>query len=475
MNELRFAMDRDETVALFLQGKEAWNAWAEQMLAERKAMEADGRWRLEKDDFGNLKPLNYETGKWIMVATVADFSNCQFVERGVKGSEETEGTERTEGEDGSVRRPFKKTVLCDKERVDFGYFIFPGAVNFNGAVFTGYTDFGSVVFTGSTGFLRATFKHIANFSNATFGGDSGVQNATFEDNADFRHTGFAGNARFTRSTFSGDAEFRNARFEAESRFDSVHFLEIARYDPVRFAGTARFDSSTFSRTTRFTGANFGGSTNFEGVKVERGFDFSGATFAKVPALSQSDFKQAPDLDSVSFPIPSFWGRGDAKLVPQYRAIRRMAIQGADYEREQMAYKGELRSRRWTVDKWGPALWLGIFYDGVADCGRSILRPLAIWFASIAVFAAIYLRLSDGWTCGAPFIKALFLSGRNALVLFNGARDARIAQAYQCLFGGNPEPDIPDSVSFLESFVQVPLSATLIFLFLLAVKNRFKIK
>jgi hypothetical protein len=74
-------MNRDETVALFLQGQEAWKAWAEKMLAERKAMEADGRWRLEKDDSRNLGPLNYETGKWIMV-TSADFSNCRFVERG---------------------------------------------------------------------------------------------------------------------------------------------------------------------------------------------------------------------------------------------------------------------------------------------------------------------------------------------------------------------------------------------------------
>ena len=34
---------------------------------------------------------------------------------------------------------------------------------------------------------------------------------------------------------------------------------------------------------------------------------------------------------------------------------------------------------------------------------------------------------------------------------------------------------PDSVSFLEAFVQVPVSAVLIFLLLLAIKNRFKIK
>ena len=37
-------MTRDETIALFLQGREAWNAWAEAMLAERKALEEAGEW-----------------------------------------------------------------------------------------------------------------------------------------------------------------------------------------------------------------------------------------------------------------------------------------------------------------------------------------------------------------------------------------------------------------------------------------------
>jgi hypothetical protein len=57
----------------------------------------------------------------------------------------------------------------------------------------------------------------------------------------------------------------------------------------------------------------------------------------------------------------------------------------------------------------------------------------------------------------------------------GGRGARIAQAYRCLYGGAPEPQIPGSVSFLEAFVQVPLSAVPIFVLLLAIKNRFKIK
>ncbi len=87
-----------------------------------------------------------------------------------------------------------------------------------------------------------------------------------------------------------------------------------------------------------------------------------------------------------------------------------------------------------------------------------------------------------------FVKSLYISGRNALVVSSGGRDERVTQAYRCLFGPPPPkdqmdakpatlppPDIPDSVSFVESFIQVPLSAVLIFLVLLGMKNRFKIK
>ena len=87
-------MTRDETVALFLEceakraearaaalaegkdeddadsiaheaAKAHWNAWAEPLLAERKAMEADGRWAAEKDAWRSSKPKNEETRAWM--------------------------------------------------------------------------------------------------------------------------------------------------------------------------------------------------------------------------------------------------------------------------------------------------------------------------------------------------------------------------------------------------------------------------
>ncbi len=330
-------MTRDETIALFLEcegkrrdaraaalaeGKAAdeagsiaheaakahWNAWAEPLLAERKAMEANGRWAAEKKSWGSLEPKNAETSAWMEKAAAA-FSRCLFLSRGVEGTKEAAGEEQ---EDTGGEAPVKSIPLEGS------------GANFSGFIFPGDAWFGSATFTG-----------------------------------------------------------------------------------------------------------------------------------------------------------------DAELVAKYRAIRRMAIQGADYEREQRAFKGELRARRLTVDKWWHlGTWFGLVYDLLADCGRSIVRPVLLWCGSVVAFAMVYTRLADqggeAWSrCVAqgatPAVKALFLSGRNALVLFGGGRDARISQAYQCLYGGAPEPQIPDSVSFLEAFVQVPLSAVLIFLLLLAIKNRFKIK
>jgi Pentapeptide repeats (9 copies) len=336
-------MNREDTVALFLQGREAWNAWAEEMLCERKAMEAAGHWAVGEDASGKLEGKNDETRAW-MGAAAADFSRCLFLVR------EAAGENKKETDSGA--EPTVKSISIDAERIDFGGYVFPGRAGFESATFTGYT-------------------------------------------------------RFRRGIFKGSAYFRSATF----------------------TGAADFRAATFQDSTGFHEAEFQAEADFRGIKVDRAFNMTGAKFAKVPAFNQADFKQAPDLDDVDFPVPSRWPwrKGEKLLIPQYRAIRRMAIQGADYEREQMAFKGELRSRRWTLDKSrSPAVWLGIIYDGLANCGRSIGRPLGLWLISIIIFTGIYLWNSGigpkgsvgqcAATRAVKWEKALTLSFSNALVV-----------------------------------------------------------
>ena len=125
------------------------------------------------------------------------------------------------------------------------------------------------------------------------------------------------------------------------------------------------------------------------------------------------------------------------------------------------------------------------YDFFADCGRSIWRPFATWAALVFAFAAFYFsRSTDSLAtrCGSPetpALQALYLSIKNGLVVFGGTRDARINQAYLCLYGSHgsaaDQADIPLSVTYVETLLQTPISAVLLFLFLLAVRNQFKIK
>ena len=58
-------MDRDQTIALFSQGRDAWNAWAEDRLAARKVLEAEGLWLHKRDWFGHNKIKYAEARLWM--------------------------------------------------------------------------------------------------------------------------------------------------------------------------------------------------------------------------------------------------------------------------------------------------------------------------------------------------------------------------------------------------------------------------
>src|SRR5215475_1158481 len=108
-------MTREETVVLFLQGREAWNAWAERMLAERKAIAADGYWAAESTGAGYLAPKNSKTRSWLDAAQ-ADFSRCLFGPHSAPQNRETAADDH--GRDGGFD-PTVKSMLIDVVKLDF--------------------------------------------------------------------------------------------------------------------------------------------------------------------------------------------------------------------------------------------------------------------------------------------------------------------------------------------------------------------
>ena len=236
--------------------------------------------------------------------------------------------------------------------------------------------------------------------------------------------------------------------------------------------------------------------SFYGSESEGSFILNSTAFVKMPDFTQMKFQGAPRLDHVQWPQIAFFpalASFEAKhLEARYRAVRQLATQGQDHENEAAAFKGEIRSRRGTEHKlWHMGFWFGMAYDALSDFGRSIARPLALWIISIIAFSGIYLWNADisphHWSdrCAevkaTKWEKALTLSFSNALVV-GSPRSHDINAIYACLYNW----DIGQSLAegrrlFLPPWstalqiAQSLWSAVLIFLFLLAVRNQFKIK
>ncbi len=89
--------------------------------------------------------------------------------------------------------------------------------------------------------------------------------------------------------------------------------------------------------------------------------------------------------------------------------------------------------------------------------------------------------------GEPWVAAITLSIHKGLLFLGLVPIDKLSRIHACLYGihptGAPQPSqlpasfspvIPDGVTIL-GFIQYPLSAVLIFLFLLAIRNHFRIK
>ncbi len=194
---------------------------------------------------------------------------------------------------------------------------------------------------------------------------------------------------------------------------------------------------------------------------------------------------------------------------RYRALKRLAIQGHDHAREQEYFAGELKALRGHPDRllpnplnwfrkdedgrrlpaWpgGARYWFGLGYQWFSDFGRSMLRPLVWWVLAVFGFAAAYLdqhharATTDGCLVGDghPISAAIGLSIRKALPFAGVGSSEKLNQIYACLYGVHGaalkgSPVIPDVVDYL-GIVQLLFSLLLLFLFLLAVRNHFRIK
>ena len=467
-------MNRKESLELFEQGENAWNTWANDLIAEKNALELADTWM-----GGDKSQWNDETRSWHKKAK-ADFSLHSF-----------------------------------ESDVDFRNFEFPGEVSFQTAEFQRYAKFESAVFIYDANFCQATFSksckfgnsnftEIADFSYAEFKGHTEFSNVTFlsaakfdatkfGSSADFSSTEFKGSALFRKSEFSDVASFMDAKFKNKADYLEATFFSVTTFHCAEFEGITIFEQCSFNSAVYFEESSFKKSVNFKAVGGKGFFSLSKVKFSNVPDFTGAHFEEAPQFDNVELK-PERFKKSQAhesgtNLPSHWRALRRLAIQAHDTERELQFFKGEIISRRGTEDNWTHArFWFGWLYQLLSDFGRSMGRPLLCLGFSLLLFAAIYAcQNSADWyqvfiepaSCidgsGDSRIVALGVSVTNAFPFAAISSSDLLNQFYACLYGiQESSPVIPYLVTFV-GIIQFIVSAVLLFLFLLAVRNNFRIK
>lgn len=447
-----------------------------------------------------------------------------------------------------------------KGNTNFGKTAFKGYAQFQKTTFSGKANLHEAKFSGYALFHAATFTH-AEFGKVTFSSIVEFSLATFADGGHFGKVTFSRDTAFENATFGGDAFFDNATFIGKAQFNGVTFKRNAEFNAATFKRNAGFGHATFEGLTAYDSATFHQKADFAAVRSDRAFSLAGAMFHIVPDFIQAHFAEAPRLDNVTIdprPLPleavikdwkpeSRWTqfrerllrrfKGEESAPACYRALKRLAIQGHDHERQMQFFAGEITSARyvtdwplawrfWSGNAWATVAryWFGWLYQVTSAFGRSLFRPLLLWLVTIALGTGYFLsqnpdverRMAAGdlattvrtswaaWRASQPCYaglpgeegkhlsglaepvrrqtdaatEALHLAMRNAFIVLDGGQDAA-HRTFGCLYGverygDNPVAIVPSNVTFA-SAIQKSISGILIFLFGLAIRNMLRMK
>ena len=506
-----------------------WNSWAEPLLARRGQLEAESKWELRKRSIGGRDRDAWiaehipEVQAWLWEAR-ADFSGETLATSGDLERLDFSGF-LFPGEALFVGTVFSNETWFEGAK-------FHGDAWFGESAFGGSCSFGEHGEHGVTEFFRDAWFGGAKFGSEGFKVEYTVfNNVRFHGPARFRPTLFNKVVWFEDAEFRALAWFPQSNFRDYTSFAGTRFRGDAVFGAMRSERSFDMAGTTFDHLPDFVEAHFTESPRLDNARFPRvGFWRSIFRLERPAGWAR---KEAKENDNAY----RGWLK-NTSLSARYRYLRKLAEEGKDHDRELRFFADEFRSRRWKEDKpWQPAFLFGLLYDLFSKFGRSVWRPLFWWCATTLAFAVYYLsqhmalakqpyatgavawswHAVGAWLTGllpglgwasrpASALSCLPTGGGNSLMdagsnplwsafylavkksfIVSIDQSEKVTQAYACLYGiygkassygGLAEqqliPVIPDTVIFA-GVGQSVLSAALVFLLLLALRNQFKIR
>lgn len=329
--------------------------------------------------------------------------------------------------------------------------------------FSETADFSGACLLSVTG--RLVFSTHVNLTNASIYKDFNVPHSSFRS-ADFTETHFGGSAIFSDSVFGGAVIF----------------------EATQFGGPADFSNSKFGADAVFDRTVARDSLTFRGLQVEKrqATTFIDSVFHQAPEFFEADLKEPPRFDGAIAIGPPPWRKAKDRFeTERFRKLKEYALERHDHAQELQFFAQEMRSMRYYKDfpfKGGiTRYWIGILYELLSDFGRSIFRPILAATIITLAFAWIYacqssmysgIRSLSEASCRADRslgVEALIVAAGHAIP-FGVGRSDQVSEGYKCLF---PQP-VPAQITFI-SLGQTILTAVLIFLAILGIRNQFRIR
>ena len=431
---------------------------------------------------------------------------------------------------------FSGSIFGDK--ADFLRSRFGDGANFSGSIFGDKADFLRSRFGDGANFSESRFGDGANFSESTFGDRANFSESRFGDEANFSESTFGDRANFSHSTFCLGVNFFGATFGYKANFSEAYFGCIVNFFDARFEIAVTFSGATFDGESIFSASTDASEEahffdiSFENTTFHDPVDFSNrrflgktsfrhAVFKGVPFFHNCQLHQDTDFFGTDFQDTQSQGAARAyrtlKLAMQQQEatdeahrffiLELKARQEEEWqhcERRKTSKKGILRWRRglrWRalgrifrkkaiasvaqvvrafrkspkeamrLLPFQMALWL---YGLLSDYGRSLLRPFLAWlglgWVSYGLYSHFLMQSFFEWNGD---IAAFALA--RGVPFFGSGRDDPLGDLEATFCPVNSACSATFYWVEMVAIGQSLFSVILIFLLLLAIRNRFKIK
>jgi uncharacterized protein YjbI with pentapeptide repeats len=321
-------------------------------------------------------------------------------------------------------------------------------------------DMSSLKFVDDAHFANFIFPVKVSFCESQFERSSGFKGAFFFGHADFGDVIFFDQAIFQESNFA-DSSFTRTVFAQESFFTDTSFIGV-NFIGAQFKGNSFYVGAKFQDYSFFDGCQFKKPCNFRKAKFEKSYPiFEGVTFHEKSTVTAKKEFWPNHKKCEQDPEPSKDSCANLRHL--------MNTQGLP-EKAHFFFRREMHFASKIGSIWQRLPFL--LFGWLSDYGHSLKRPIwalaILWFFPTVIF---WVNICTG-KCANTIGAELWIS----LTKMAGLSIANIFQitGLQRVYWSDFIECLPWGLKFLGG-AQTLLAIPLLFLLLLGLRNRFRLK